>query len=163
MKERLRGTQKWPIENKRQKRKNNIRVALKNDREKTPHIPKMPQFLKGGKNGYFAKATAKQTAHKWSILGLSLKLPKTYRNYPLKSLELFYAENCSKTHLRTVPTKVQKKTLQSHDSYSTPKNRSNTNLIFEKWHAFEKWQNWPFCKGYSKAKSSKLTYLVAEF
>ena len=33
-----------------------------------------------------------------------------------------------------------------HDSYSTQK-PSNTNLIFKKQHAFEKWQNWSFCKG----------------
>ena len=59
----------------------------------------MPQFLKGGKNGYFAKAIAKQNDHKWSLLALSLKVPKTYRHYPSKSLELFYEENCSKTHL----------------------------------------------------------------
>ena len=60
----------------------------------------MAQFLKGGKNGHFSKAVAKQNGHKWSVLGLSLKIPKTYRNYPLKSLELFYAENSSKTHLK---------------------------------------------------------------
>ena len=59
----------------------------------------MAQFLKGGKNGHFAKAIAKQNGYEWSILGLSLKIPKTYRNYPFKSLEFFYAENCSKTHL----------------------------------------------------------------
>mgnify|MGYP007094313943 CR=1 FL=1 len=34
-----------------------------NGREKAPHIPKMAQFLKGGKKGHFAKAIAKQ---KWS-------------------------------------------------------------------------------------------------
>ena len=73
----------------------------------------------GGKNGYFAKSyIAKQNRQKWSILRLSIKIPKTYRNYLLKSLELFYAENCSKTH----------------------------------WLDVEKWQNWPFCKGHSKAK-----------
>ena len=27
---------------------------------------------------------------------------------------------------------------------------------------FKRWQKWPFCKGFSRAKSSKLTYLVAE-
>ena len=70
-----------------------------------------------------AEVIAKQNGHKWSILGLSLKIPKTYRNYPLKSLELFYAQNCSKTH-----------------------------LILEKCLDVEKWQNWPFCKGHSKAK-----------
>ena len=67
-----------------------------NGREKRPHIPKMAKFLEGGKNGHFGKAIEKQNGRKWSILGLSLKLPKTY---PLKSLELFYAENCSQTHL----------------------------------------------------------------
>ena len=43
----------------------------------------------------------RQNGHKWSILGLSssLKIPKTNRNYPLKPLELFYAENCTKAHL----------------------------------------------------------------
>ena len=40
-----------------------------NGREKTPHIPKMAQFLKGGKNGNFAKVIAKQNGHKRSILG----------------------------------------------------------------------------------------------
>ena len=86
------------IENKRQKRKNNIRVALchKTAEKKTPQIPKMAQFLKGGKNGHFAKAIAKQNGHKWSVLGLCLKMPKLERKYPLKSLELFYAEGCSK-------------------------------------------------------------------
>ena len=47
-----------------------------NGREKTPHIQKMAQFLKGGKNGHFAKAIAKQNGHKWSKLGLSLKRQK---------------------------------------------------------------------------------------
>ena len=70
-----------------------------NGLEKTPHIPKMAPFSKGGKNGHFAKAVAKQNGHKWSILGMSLKIPKTYRNNPLKSIELLYAENCSKTRL----------------------------------------------------------------
>ena len=67
-----------------------------NDQEKTPYIPKIAQFLKDSKNDHFAKAIAKQNGHKWCILGLSLKIPKTYRNFPLKSLKLFYAENCSK-------------------------------------------------------------------
>ena len=94
-----------------------------NGREKTPHIPKVAQFLKGGKNGHFAKAIGKQNGHKWSVLGLSLKIPKTYRNYPLKSLEFSYAEKCSKTQ-----------------------------LILEKCLDVEKWKNWRFCKGHSKAK-----------
>ena len=47
-----------------------------------------------------AEVLAKQNGHKGSMLGLSLKIPKTYRNYPLKSLELFYAENCSKNTLK---------------------------------------------------------------
>ena len=84
------------IENKRQKSKNYIaqsRTMPEDGREKTPHLPKVAQFLKGGKNGHFAKAIAKQNGPNWSILGLiSFKMPKTYRNYPLKSLELFYAE-----------------------------------------------------------------------
>jgi len=49
-----------------------------NGREKTPHIPKMAQFSKGGKNGHFAKAAAKQNGHKWSIQGLSLKILEIY-------------------------------------------------------------------------------------
>ena len=69
-----------------------------NGREKTPHIPKLAQFLKGGENSHFAKAIAKQNGHK-IVLGRSLKIPKKYRSYPLKSLELLYAENCPKTHL----------------------------------------------------------------
>ena len=83
------------IENKRQKSKNYIdqsRTMPEDGRQKTPHLPKVAQFLKGDKNGHFAKAIAKQKGHNWSILGLSFKMPKTYRNYPLKSLELFYAE-----------------------------------------------------------------------
>ena len=67
-----------------------------NGREKRPHIPKMGKFLEGGKNGHFGKAIERQNGHKWSKLGLNLKVPKTY---PLKSLALFYAENCSQTHL----------------------------------------------------------------
>ena len=88
-------------EEQRQKSKNYIRVALcqKTAWKKAPDIPKMAQFLKGGKNGHFAKAIAKKNGHKWSILVLSLKITKTYRNYPLKQSELLYAENCSKTHL----------------------------------------------------------------
>ena len=35
-----------------------------NGREKTPHILKMAQFIKGGKNGHFAKAKAKQNGYK---------------------------------------------------------------------------------------------------
>ena len=31
----------------------------------------MAQFFKGGKNGHFAEAIAKQNSHKWSILGLN--------------------------------------------------------------------------------------------
>ena len=82
-------------EEQRQKTNNKITVALcqKKAGKKTPHIPKMTQFLKGGKNGHFAKAMAKQNGHKWSMLGLSLQKPSTHRNYPLKSLELFYAED----------------------------------------------------------------------
>ena len=52
--------------------------------KKALQIPKMAQFLKGGKNGHFAKAIAKQNGHKWSILGLCLKMPKLERKYPLK-------------------------------------------------------------------------------
>ena len=63
-----------------------------NGREKTPHILKMAQFIKGGKNGHFSKAIAKQNGHKSAILGLSFKVLKTYRNYSLTSLELFYAQ-----------------------------------------------------------------------
>ena len=44
---------------------------------KKPHIPKMVQFLKGDKNGHFAKAIAKQNGHKWSIPELSFKEQKT--------------------------------------------------------------------------------------
>ena len=36
-----------------------------NGGEETPHIPKMAQFLKGGKNGHFAKAVAKQNGLYW--------------------------------------------------------------------------------------------------
>ena len=104
-----------------------------NGREKASRIPKMAQFLKGGENGHFAKAIAKQNDHKWSLLRLSLKIPKTYRNYPSNSLELFYAENCSKTH-----------------------------FILEKLLDIEKWQNWPFCKRQSKAKWSKKVYFKSE-
>ena len=50
----------------------------------------MAQFLKGGKNGHFAKAIAKQNGHNCALV------PKLERKYPLKSLELFYAEDCSK-------------------------------------------------------------------
>ena len=32
---------------------------------KTPHIPKMAQFLKGGKKSHFAKALAKQNGLYW--------------------------------------------------------------------------------------------------
>ena len=42
-------------------------------------------ILKGGKNYHFAKVRAKQNGHKWSIVALSLKIPKTYRNDSLKS------------------------------------------------------------------------------
>ena len=69
-----------------------------NGREKTPHISKMAQFLIGGKNGHFPKAIAKQSGRK--CLYWDSKYQKyTETGYPLKSLELFYAENCSKTHL----------------------------------------------------------------
>ena len=96
-----------------QKSKNNIRVALsqKTAGKERPEIQRMAQFLEGDKNGHFVKAVAKQIGHKWSILGLSLKIPK---KHPLKSLELVYAENCSKTH-----------------------------LILEKRLNVENWQNWP--------------------
>ena len=36
-------------------------------------------------------------------------------------------------------------------------------LNIQKMTRFWKVQNWSFCKGYSKTKSSKLTLLVAEF
>ena len=29
-------------------------------------------------------------------------------------------------------------------------------LMGKKWHHFEKWQKWPFCKAYSIAKWSKI-------
>ena len=81
--------------------------AGKTARKKTRHCRTMPRkrpgkntsHSKNGKNGHFAKAIAKQNGHKGSILGLGLKITKTYRNHPLKSSELFYSENCSKTHL----------------------------------------------------------------
>ena len=89
-------------EEQRQKSKNYIRVALclKTAWKKTPQNPKIAQFLKGGKNGHFAKAIAKHNGHKRSILVLSFKITKKNRNYPpFKPLELIYAENCAKTHL----------------------------------------------------------------
>ena len=101
-------------------------------RKRPAKTPKMAHFLKGVKNGHFAKAIAKQNGHKWAILGLSRKIPKTYRNYPLKSLELFSAENCSKTH-----------------------------LILEKWLDVEKWQNWPFCKGHIVRQSGQKRFSLS--
>ena len=61
-----------------QKSKNNIRVALsqKTAGKERPEIQRIAQFLEGDKNGHFVKAVAKQIGHKWSILGLSLKIPK---------------------------------------------------------------------------------------
>ena len=32
------------------------------------------------------------------------------------------------------------------------KNSLKSHLILKEWHDFEKWQNWPFCEGYSKPK-----------
>ena len=40
--------------------------ARKYGREKAPHIPKMTQFLKGGKKGHFAKAIYSKA--KWSVV-----------------------------------------------------------------------------------------------
>ena len=76
-----------------------------NGQEKTPLIPKMAQFLKSGKNNHFAKATAKQNGRKWSTLGLSFKVPKTYRDYPLTSLESQPSEDARlvrRQHFRAV-------------------------------------------------------------
>ena len=43
-----------------------------------------PKDNKYFKNDSFTKMA--KIGHNWSILELSLKIPKTYRNYPLKSL-----------------------------------------------------------------------------
>ena len=129
---------------------------------KKPHIPKMVQFLKGGKNGHFAKAIAKQNGHKWSILGLCLKMPKLDRKYPLKWLELFYAENT--LHIRKMTgrwkepelaivrqsgqktfilsrnfkgPKIYKKWLRSHYSYCVL--GLNTHLIFNNYSMSARW------------------------
>ena len=68
----------------------------RNSRKKTSHIPKMAQFLKGRKNGHcrgYSQA-------KWSQMVYTGTEPQnTKKKYPLKSLELVYAENCPKTHL----------------------------------------------------------------
>ena len=58
---------------------------------------------------------------------------KKVRNNPLKSLEWFYAENCSTTH-----------------------------LILERWLDVEKRQSWSFWKGHSKAKWSKKVCFESE-
>ena len=51
---------------KDKKSKNNIRVApCQKTAGKTPHTPKMAQFLKGGKNGHSAKALTKQNCLFW--------------------------------------------------------------------------------------------------
>ena len=55
-------------------------------------------------------------------------------------------QNGQKWFILGLTFKVRKKTITWQLFYA--KNGSNTNLIFETWHAFKKWQNWPFCKGY---------------
>ena len=55
-----------------------------------------------------------------------------------------------------------KKRLYNHMTVILHKKRLNTNLIIEKRHLW-KVAKLAFCKGYTKAKSSKLTYLVTEF
>ena len=64
---------------------NHSRTMPENGREENTSHSKNGTFLKGGKNGHFAKAMAKQNGHKWSTLGLSVQKPSTHRNYPLKS------------------------------------------------------------------------------
>ena len=51
-----------------------------NGREKTSRIPKMSQFLIGGKNGHFAKAIAKQNGHKWSQMVSTGTDPQNTKN-----------------------------------------------------------------------------------
>ena len=55
------------MKNKVKKTRTTLSSAMpENSREKASHIPKMAQFLKGGENGHFAKAIAKQNGHEWS-------------------------------------------------------------------------------------------------
>ena len=91
------------------------------------------KFQKWHNFGHFAKAIAKPNSHKWSILRLSLKIPKHKKLYPLKSLELFYEENCSNT------------------------------LNIEKCLDVEKWQNWPFCKAVVRQSGQKRFILSRNF
>ena len=71
-----------------------------NGQEKTPHIPKMAQFLIRSKNCHFAKAIAKQNGHKWSLLGLRPKMPKTYRNrLPFKLIRVVLCRKLLKNTL----------------------------------------------------------------
>ena len=79
------------IEHKSQKSKNNTRVALCHEtaEKKTPHIPKMAQFLKGGKNGHFTKAIAKQTGHKCMVYtGTEPPNTKNIQKLPFKIIRV---------------------------------------------------------------------------
>ena len=64
----------------------------------------------------------KQNGHKRSILGREPQNTKNIEKLPIKIIWVVLC-TCSKTH-----------------------------LILEKWLDVEKWQNWPFWKGHSKAK-----------
>ena len=59
-------------------------------------------------------------------------------------------------------SKSYKNWLLTHIRDILGQKRLKIHLILKKWH-FEKWQKWPFSKGCSKAKSSKVTYLGDEF
>ena len=56
---------------------------------KTPHIPKMAQFLKGGKNGHFAKAIEKQNGHKcMAYTGTEPPNTKNIQKLPFKIIRV---------------------------------------------------------------------------
>ena len=63
------------------------------------------------------------TKAKRPILGRNLKVPKSNQKDSRNTLNLLYSANGSMKR-----------------------------LIFEKKQDFEKWQKWPYCMGYSKAK-----------
>ena len=56
---------------------------------KTPHIPKMAQLLKGGKNGHFAKAIEKQNGHKCMVYtGTEPPNTKNIQKLPFKIIRV---------------------------------------------------------------------------
>ena len=73
-------------------------------------------------------------------------------------------QNSQKWYICGLTFRVQKNTLQSHNSYSTQKtHKYKLNLVFKKWQAFEKCQNRPFAEAIVRQVRQNWSTLLLNF